>query len=211
MKDVMPVPTVSTIELFPLLGDETVLLPDYSYAYGNLPPHELELLCRIALYRQPKRIFEFGTYLGETTRHLAHYSEATVYTIDLYPPGHPQYRHQEVVDAQSDVVPSSPGARFLDTAEARQITQIWGDSRCFDFSEFASSIDFALIDANHNYDYVLSDSRNVLSMIAPGGIVFWHDYASYAPGVMKAVNEVSEEVSIFHLAETFLAVHLDDR
>jgi hypothetical protein len=51
------------------------------------------------------------------------------------------------------------------------------------------SIDFAFIDASHEYEDVLEDIKSWYPKIKVGGIIAGHDYSDVWPGVKKAVNE----------------------
>jgi hypothetical protein len=51
------------------------------------------------------------------------------------------------------------------------------------------SIDFAFIDASHEYEDVLNDIRAWYPKIKPGGMLAGHDYDDVWPGVKKAVQE----------------------
>jgi predicted O-methyltransferase YrrM len=51
-------------------------------------------------------------------------------------------------------------------------------------------LDFIYIDANHEYEYVMSDINESLKMIKKGGIISGHDYNLETPGVIKAVDEI---------------------
>jgi SAM-dependent methyltransferase len=43
------------------------------------------------------------------------------------------------------------------------------------FEKFNNGIDMAFIDADHSYLSVLSDFKNILKILNPGGIIFLHD------------------------------------
>ena len=51
-------------------------------------------------------------------------------------------------------------------------------------------VDFAYIDANHDYDFVKSDILNCLKLLKKDGIIAGHDYVKESPGVIKSVNEI---------------------
>ena len=57
-----------------------------------------------------------------------------------------------------------------------------------------SSLDFVFIDAAHDYDNVKADIEAWLPKLKKGGIIAGHDYADYAPGLIKAVNEIFGDV-----------------
>jgi predicted O-methyltransferase YrrM len=51
------------------------------------------------------------------------------------------------------------------------------------------SLDFIFIDAAHDYESVKKDINAWFPKLKKQGIIAGHDYASYAPGVVGAVNE----------------------
>lgn len=52
-----------------------------------------------------------------------------------------------------------------------------------------NSLDFVFIDASHEYEDVKKDIEAWLPKVKPGGILAGHDYDSFWPGVVRAVNE----------------------
>ncbi|MEE9302945.1 MAG: glycosyltransferase, partial [Thiotrichaceae bacterium] len=174
---------------------------------GSVPLHELEVICKIVRYKQPQTILEFGTYEGETTLRLGANSQAEIYTFDLPPEGHKDYTKPLVKDPELDVYPVTPGVKFHNAPWAHRIHQIFADTQTYDFSQFYGKFDVVFVDACHHYEFVLHDSINALKMIRPGGVIIWHDYASYAPGVMQALNKISKKFPLLHIEGTSLAVY----
>jgi hypothetical protein len=201
----LPVCEVDTI--LPETESIPVTLIDYRYTCGDMPADELMLLCRIVRYRKPSVIFEIGTYLGGTTLQLTANSQAQVYTLDLPPRDHPDYVKPEIRDPESDVYPDQPGIRFRQTSYKKRIHQLFGDSLSFDFRPYHGKVDLVFIDGSHHHEFVLSDSRNALKMVSPRGIVVWHDYASYAPGVVGVLDKLAKIIPLKQVAGTSLVVH----
>ena len=75
---------------------------------------------------------------------------------------------------------------------ANRIHQLFGDSQTYDFTPYYGSVDLVFVDGCHHYEFVLRDSQNALKMMSPDGVVIWHDYASYAPGVVQALDGTRE-------------------
>jgi hypothetical protein len=72
-------------------------------------------------------------------------------------------------------------------------------------------VQFVFIDASHAYEYVLSDSRRALTLLAAGGgTIVWHDYGSVWPGVTRALHDLRDREPAFaglqHIADTTLAL-----
>lgn len=137
----------------------------------------LELVCISALISdtQPQRLLEIGTLGGRTTLNMVANTHplAEIYTLDL---------------------PNTDHHRAESTKEllGRQWTQLYGDSLTFDFSQLYNSLDFVFIDANHQYEYVRSDSLQAMKMLRNGsGVIIWHDYTSWDwEGNTRALNDL---------------------
>ncbi|MFH1809030.1 MAG: class I SAM-dependent methyltransferase [Pseudomonadota bacterium] len=172
---------------------------------GGLMIHELAVFMQIVRCLKPKITFEFGTYEGLTTRQLAANGAQRVFTLDLPVQAAGEGSRPQV--AELDVYPQQVGRRFVGTPEAERIVQLLGDSLTFDFTPYRHQMNLILVDACHHYRQVSVDSRSALSMVCPGGVVMWHDYAPYAPGVMKAIDELSATHRLYHIAGTSLVMH----
>lgn len=203
-------PSGSFRELFPVAADLPVSISDYSVTYGDMPISELLLLCRLVRYKQPERIFEFGTFRGQTTLQLALNTNAKVFTLDLPPKSHPEFDEPMVWDPTLDVYPDNPGCCFASSECSHRIEQIFANSTQYDFEPFKHSIDFVLVDACHHYEYVKRDSENAVRMLASGGMIVWHDYAlAFESGVVRALEELAERLPLLHIAGTSLVVYHD--
>jgi predicted O-methyltransferase YrrM len=83
------------------------------------------------------------------------------------------------------------GSVFVGSPLKSKITQLYGDSATFDFSNYRKQVDLIFIDGSHSYEYVLSDSKRALEILNSQGVIFWHDYgAEWWPGVTQALNEL---------------------
>ena len=171
----------------------TVIEP--AVANGNVNLYELLAMVLLVRGRQPKALFEIGTFDGRTTLNLAANSsrEAHIHTLDLPSSGLDQTRFNvEELDRKLIDKPVS-GSRFLGRPEQSKITQLYGDSARFDFSPYFNQMDLVFVDASHAYEYVLNDSRIALKLLRQGkGTILWHDYdrPEWWPGVMKALDEL---------------------
>ena len=96
----------------------------------------------------------------------------------------------------------------LQHAEAK-IEQLYGDSKSFDASPYAERCDLVFVDGSHAYTYVKNDSEKAFAILRPGGIVLWHDYHGprRAPGVWRALNELSRDLDLVHIAGTSLVAY----
>ncbi|HFC11916.1 MAG TPA: class I SAM-dependent methyltransferase, partial [Anaerolineae bacterium] len=152
---------------------------------------------------KPKMIFEFGTYKGDTTYHLAKCNPDSQLTTIDFPPSEDGFIHYNQ-DTDFPVV-FKPGERFYNTPEAARITQLQGDTTTFDFSDHYGKYDFIYIDAEHEYKWGMSDSLNAFKMLKKGGTIVWDDYATW-PGLKQAVEELAADKPIYHIESTRLAI-----
>lgn len=165
-----------------------VAMGDITYRISNMDPFELYCLAAIARIRKPRTIFEFGTYDGATTLWLAKNApDADIYTLDLPPELRGDWEKATLtnVDDGGDGL----GARFRGTPPAARITQLLGDSRSFDFTDYIGEMDLVVVDADHSYECARPDTENALRMLSPRGVVVWDDYGW--PGVVRAVDEAA--------------------
>ncbi len=166
--------------------------------------HELDeqvLLC-IARAIGARQIFEIGTFDGGTTGLLATVvpHDGTVTTLDL--PEHDFDNTQSPGGFTGAMV----GCRFRDSPEADRIVQLRGNSATFDFSPWRSSCDLVFVDAAHDYQNGVRDSRTALMLARPGGYVLWDDLAPYWWDLVDAVVEVGRPRGLRKVRDTNLGI-----
>ena len=190
---------------FPELKGQTVPMGDTQFMGWNMDPMEQYFLGAVARQRQPKTIFEIGTFNGATTLLLARSAPgARIHTLDLPP--------EDLVAGTANKwahdYSVSWGARFHDEPEGHRITQLFGDSRTFDFSPYYRQMDLVVVDGGHETDCVTPDTENALRMVSPGGLVVWDDYVGW-PSVFRAVDDAAQKrgLALVQIAQTGLAVY----
>jgi predicted O-methyltransferase YrrM len=190
---------------YPELVDTAVSMGDVGYGISNQDPLERWFLGAWCRTHQPRRVFEIGTFDGATTLILARNApNAEVFTLDLPP------KQASVVayypPEQQFVAAGQVGRAFRDQPEASRITQLWGDSRTFDFDPWAGSCDLVVVDGGHERDCVEPDTANALRMVKPGGVVVWDDYSWAWPDVIETVDALGKET--VRIQQTDLALLL---
>lgn len=183
--EALAVPLTEVGEIVP--GPTDVSLIDLEQVNGNTTLLEQLLVLSIAKRRQCKRIFEFGTFDGKTSANLSmNLPDAQIYTIDL-PAG--QLGKVALPVGKCDlpfILKSRTGDKLGSSAK---VIQLYGDTARFDFSSWYGTCDLVFVDACHEYEYVLNDSEIALKLLAPGGVVLWHDYGNWL-GVTNALNDL---------------------
>jgi hypothetical protein len=189
------------------LAQCTIPMGDVDYRPFNLDPTERFCVAALARTRGVKRVFEFGTYDGSTALLLARsVDDAEVFTLDLPPD---EVRLHDPVSDHHLALAGGVGSKWAGQPESARITQLFGDSRSFDFTPYTASMDLVLVDGGHSYGCVRSDSVNALRMLSRGGIVLWDDYSAMWPEVVRAVDDVASEraISVTVLGPTELAAY----
>jgi len=159
---------------------------------GNVRTGELAVLCHLARDCEPGRvIFEIGTFDGRTTLNLAANSDerCEVKTLDLPPETSVEEKSRLDSGERHLTKASKKPRRFVGYPEAGRITELWGNSAEFDFSPYHGRCGLVFVDGSHHYDFAMSDSRKALRMVAPGGVIVWHDYGIWE-GVTRALEEL---------------------
>lgn len=206
-------PRVHADEVVPLDASPRVLEP--RSVAGNVAFYELYVLNCTVRARRPRRIFEFGTFDGRTLLNMVANSPdlERAYSLDLPRESMdatalPIHRHD-----RSYIDKARSGERVFRPEHAalrERIELLSGDSATFDYAPYVGRMDFVFVDASHEYEYVLNDSRHALSLLGPaGGTVFWHDYAQWH-GVTRALDELRASDPRFaglrHIEDTTLVV-----
>ena len=175
---------------------------------GAVAQPERLVVAALAKLLECERLFEFGTFRGETTWLLAHnLPDAKVYTLDLGSADVAARAQLELTDPEY-FLDWERGTRFRGTPEERRITQLIGDSAAVDLSPYRGNIDLVYVDASHSYSYVRSDTEAALAMLTRFGTIVWDDYTYYS-GIFAYLNELAPtlDAPIYHILGTRLAVY----
>ena len=181
----------SLVDVFPGIDQMTIQIK-YIPRNGGGTLADLSTLAQVVRFKGFGRMFEIGTFHGYTTYHQALNSQANahVYTLDL-PPADSPAASVELAHSES-IQKSSKGEWFRGTDCEAKITQLFGDSASFDYSPYEARMDFVYVDGEHSYSYAMKDSLTARKLLAPGGVIMWHDYPSQ-PGVWACLDQLSKE------------------
>jgi predicted O-methyltransferase YrrM len=200
-----PLPAV---RLQDLIGRDTeVALRDFHGRDGNVTLQELVAIGALVRHRQPRVLLEIGTFDGNTALQMAANAPpaARVFTLDLPADG----GAAGTLDPQDLAYVRDPARqqrKFARSPYAGKVTQWLGDSATFDFAAALGGqrVEFAFIDGSHAHDYVKGDTLRVLSLLAPDGVVLWHDYTPGWPGVVRFLDGLSRTLPLQRIDGTAL-------
>ena len=166
--------------------------------YGLFPRKEADYpILELVAMLQPQRVFEIGTSTGRRTALMAMNmaDDAKIFTLDLPPDADlPEHASDLHLIAESK---HSVGKHFRETRWfGGKISQLFGDSKTFDYAPYRDSIDLVFIDGSHTHEYAASDTVHACEMIRRGGVILWHDYESER--TEYGVNTVVDRLRLHH-------------
>lgn len=195
---------------------------------GSITLLEGAILCSLIRITDPKRIFEFGTFLGYSTslmlRNASEHCE--VYSIDLGSSVADTFRDSlnysdedlHMDDKKNDdylrYTQASRGNYYLTELDAEQkerLKLLYGDSTKLDVSSqgLSNNVDLVFIDGGHDYATICSDTQKALQMLGDSGVIVWHDYnSSIHFDVTKFVSQFARSHLVMHVQSTMLAISL---
>lgn len=179
--------------------------------------NDMETWVLAAMAQDARAIFELGTASGKSTHLMAANApgDCQVVTLTLPPDGHDAYVVEpgDRADQTANALKESAFDVFVYSGRehAHKITQIFSDSKAFDETPYREAFDLIFIDGSHAYSYVKSDTEKAFRMLAPGGVILWHDYDRRTPDVFRYLNELAAERPLVHLSKTRIAAYRDPR
>jgi predicted O-methyltransferase YrrM len=174
---------------------EAILLPVLYplFAGEDAPLNDVLFLMNAAKGRQAKRILEVGTYRARTTYGLhTNCPDATLVSYDI-----------QVIDCEY--------RRRLQAAPNVEL-------RLGSFAAAAETLrtepryDLIFVDGSHQVGAVVEDSRLALEIVAPGGLIIWHDYRpnDYFTAelrVPEGLQVIARDHKVFAVPGTMCAVY----
>lgn len=190
----LKLPVINLAALFEDFSTQPITLRDLPTGPWSSPVADVVMLAKIAMCHRPKRILEIGSFRGYTAKLLAEHTppDAKIVAFDRNP------QH---------------GAAYRDTPLAAKIERRVGE---MDQGAFAadprSSFDLIFVDADHRYAAVKRDTDIVLPLLAPDGILVWHDYANWGRfsqlnGVPEVLHEMARAHPVVAVGGSWLAAY----
>ena len=145
---------------------------------------------------RPRRVLEFGTYLGVSAHAMALNAPpgCHIHTVDL--PDQTEAESRQELDSldQRHVATSRQrvGEAFLRSPTRERITQIRADSLTFHAESVMADVDLVYVDGGHSRPVIQADTENAFRVLAPEGVIVWDDYFHLYPDVVKFLDELAE-------------------
>ena len=163
----------------PAISDTGFDMPGFTGHY-YMWPEEYALLAKYVDLTEGAYL-EIGSMCGIIAMSFAlKYPQRKFVCVDAFIPGHATIAGNKEAFLQN-----------LRAHSFSNVTLVEGNSLEV-VPKLAGTFEIVLIDANHAYDYVLGDVRNVWPLLKPGGFVAFHDY-DCVPETSRAVDDFLRE------------------
>lgn len=150
---------------------------------GWMPRPELEWLARQASICRD--VVEFGTYQGRSAKCMSLAGAGRVWCVDTFlltPKNTPKIGVWDA--AHENLMPEVQLGRIV---LVRQHTQL--GAKILRSARVQAQMVF--IDAGHDYDQMIRDIPDAMTLLAPGGLLCGHDFnRNEYPGLVQAVEEL---------------------
>ena len=164
---------------------DLIHLPELTVATGSLSPMERSLVAHFLLLSRPQVVVELGVFEAHTSQFLCDVLkmndiQAKVYGFDLKHVVKKLRAENQAVQAleQDNKLALIPG-------ELPRSLIDW-------LNQTNSTIDFALVDARHDYHSVMQELNLLYPRLSRGGFILCHDYSPPYEGIRYAVNHFAK-------------------
>jgi hypothetical protein len=135
--------------------------------------NRVELLKEIGLEFPHGKGVEIGTFKGQFSKEILQNWNGTLYMVDVWRPLGDEYldfsnhtAHTNAYSEAMDNINKLEDRGIMIRATSEKASEIFVDN----------SLDFAYIDANHAYDFVVQDIKMWYPKVKSGGYLLGHDY-----------------------------------
>ena len=151
---------------------DKVVLPELTFVGGGSTPLDYAFLKAVAIKYQCKSYLEVGTYIGESIRVIADVCEKCHSVTATPGTGYSMsgWCKEKGIPDFTERLTDAPN----------MIHHYVEDSKTFDYSMIKEDIDLYFIDADHSYNGVYADTKNVFLHKSDDAIVVWHDFKGIA-------------------------------
>jgi precorrin-6B methylase 2 len=206
------------------------LLIDLPPSYiGSLTLLETSILVTFAKCIKAKKIFEFGTYFGGTTKNLANNTDpfTKIYSLDidiknmridnskLNLKKKNYLKNEKINDNYLMKLQKNKGSfkiNELNNFNKKKIKLLKFNSLDFEGKNYKNQFDMIFVDGGHDLKTILSDTKNSNIIAKKNAIIFWHDYNSKIhTSVSKFINKYGKNKTIYHIENTMLVFQLQGK
>ena len=158
------------------------------------PEHDIRVITALVDTFRPRRVLEIGCNVGATAAAILDGNKSIIEYVGL--------------ELSAMWFDAGKKAGELVTDERFKLVQLDVGSRDLD-PDSLEPFDLIFIDGAHDYESVKFDTELSRKLLAPAGVLIWHDYNHPRnPDVMKYIHEVNAADTIVHVKKTWLCYEI---
>jgi predicted O-methyltransferase YrrM len=161
---------------------------------GWMLPEELEWLAIQA--QNKKRILELGSWKGRSTRAMLDNTTATITCVDTWGGPSDIWNYGRDFSEVTEHGPEFVLEQFINNTSRSDKIIVLKMSCDTAAKVLVGKFDMIFVDADHLYEAVKQDILNYIPLLTDDGLLCGHDYSPAWPGVVRAVHETLENVSV---------------
>jgi predicted O-methyltransferase YrrM len=181
-------PSKSLNEILDGAEDCVVSVLDVSQGTWSSPMQDGIILGKIIRFLRPQALLEVGTYRCFATSIMALNapSEASITSVDI--------------------------KQLNDAIHARLKSRVqFVEGEFSKLEPSGEKYDFVFVDADHQFESVITDSIRAFELLKAGGTIVWHDFAPWGlgtgyNGVPRALGLLGREIELCHIEDSNLVI-----
>jgi predicted O-methyltransferase YrrM len=194
-----------TLDIRALLPDFSETVNHYSFLEGTSLDIDIALLKSLARQFTSCRYLELGSWRGESLANVAevaaHCTSISFADADL-----------KNLGFGNDMIRLN---RFF-SKNLSNVTHIGHNTRTFDFKNWGQTFDLIFVDADHSYEAVRDDTKNVFSLLKDDhSMIVWHDYgystdrarSPVLAGILDGLPDDAARTHVYHVSNTLCAIY----
>lgn len=195
-----------TVDIRALLPNFSETINYYTFLEGTSLDIDIALLKSLARQFRSCQYLELGSWRGESLANVAevaeHCTSLSFADADL-----------KKLGFDEDMIRLN---RFF-SKSLSNVTHIGHDTRTFDFKNLNQTFDLIFVDADHSYEAVRDDTKNIFALLKnENSIIVWHDYgystdrvrSPVLAGILDGLPNDEMRKHVYHVSNTLCAIYI---
>lgn len=196
-----------TVDLLELFSDFEENLTTYSFLDGTSLITDIMLLKKLARNYPACNYLEIGSWRGES---IINVSEVATHCTSISL----SFHEMESMNLSKEFI----NVHGIFSKNAQNISEIFHNSRTFDFNKLGQKFDLIFIDGDHSYEGILNDTKKTFDLRKDAtSVIVWHDYGysteTVRHSVLKAIMDgipAEKHKNLYHVSNTMCAVYIEN-
>lgn len=194
-----------TLDIRTLVPDFCETINRYTFLEGTSLPIDIALLKALARQFDNCHYLELGSWRGESLVNVAEVAERCI-SISL------SDTEMQKMGFSNDFISLN---RFF-SKSLSNVIHFGHNTRTFDFQSLNQKFDLIFVDADHSYEAVRDDTKNIFSLLKnEDSIIVWHDYGystervrkPVLAGILDGLPNHDVRSRVYHVSNTMCAIY----